>query len=167
MGKPCNSWVLESNENTLKILSSDPNYIKEGRYVFLVMKNNDWDIGQHLYQVKFTTGKLHINIMEGQPELGNLVRDKIQYYRYNMVNFKDSIKVIVTPFSGDPDLYVSVNRTNDRPNFSNYDYISSSVGSDIINIPISEYISKSPDCVAIAFLQVSWAVFSLFAGYYY
>lgn len=140
------TWTMGSSENNIKISRTDSNFIRQGQYNILVQKERIADEIPHLFTIKFSTGSFHTNIVEGLPEFGNMTMNEISYYSYHVVNLTGSITVSVTPISGDPDLYISINSSNRYPSSSQYDYNSVAIGADSIKLNLTEFHNQNPTC---------------------
>lgn len=88
-----------------------------------------------------------------------MTRDEMRYYKYQVVSTEGTILVAVTPMYGDPDLYISVNSSVHTPSMENNDYVSASLGADIIRIPLAEFYQKNPDCSVRFFDSSSCAIY--------
>ena len=135
--------VFESN---LKISRTDPNFKREGEYNILVVKQNQDSETPHLFSIKYSTGSFHTNIVEGLPEIGNQTRGDISFYSYHVINLTGSITVTVTPISGDPDLFISINSSNRFPSSNENDYFSVAIGADSIKLNLTEFHQMNPRC---------------------
>jgi hypothetical protein len=153
------TWMMNIYDNDIEILGTDENYITSGKYYVLLHKSIKSDSTPYISIVKFTTGSYHTTIVESQPELGRLVQAEVKYYRYNVVSRTGSITVLTTPFSGDPDLYISISSNNDKPSLGQSDYSALAVGADYIRIPLEEILMKNPNCAADRFTTTGCSVY--------
>jgi len=153
------TWVMGETERNLHILANDPNYNMNAKYNIYLAKLFTEETSPHIFTVGYTTGRFATSISEGQPEMGNLTRGEFKYYKYNVISDEGSISITVTPFSGDPDLYISINSTNDKPDSFSADYTSVAIGADLIKVPTSEISKKSPNCKFGAYTSSSCAIY--------
>ncbi len=140
------NWSFDGSEPQLQILASEKNYRSNATYNVLVMKASRESPEPHTFSLKFTTGAFLATLVEGQPEIGNITLMQPANYRYNVVNLTGIVTVTVTPFSGDPDLYISANSSNKAPSAWNADYISAKVGADSIKVPLVDLQKKNSQC---------------------
>lgn len=140
------TWALPESSNSFLISSKDPKYAREGLYYILVEKLYRSDNTAHVYTVKFVTGQYATTLFEGVPEVGNLTKGDIAYYKFFIVNATNDVTVSVMPLSGDPNLYVSVNSSNQLPSSKNYDFVSALVGADAITIPAKTIKERNKHC---------------------
>ncbi len=160
MPQPNNyTWTLAEQESNLQIVPTDPKYRLKARYNILVVKANEADSVPHMFSLTCSTGKFTTSVKEGQPEVGNLTKSEIKYYKYQVINLMGSITVAVTPFAGDPDLYVSINSSNTAPTYMNSDYSAVSLGADIIRIPLSEFYRRNPICTLLSFFSSACSIY--------
>lgn len=136
------TWSADASQ--LSIPVSDPYYRSRGTYYVLVCKAFRGNRIPHVFSVKYSTGVFLSTIVEGQPELGNVTRGQPVHYRYSVANFTGEVTVTVTPLSGDPDLYISINSSNKMPSIGHSDYVSASIGADAIRLQLTELQRKSP-----------------------
>jgi len=140
------TWNLPENSNSFLISNKDSKYKREGIYYILVEKMYNNDVSPHAYAVKFVTGQYATTLFEGLPEIGSLVKDDIAYYKFFISNMTNDITVSVMPLSGDPNLYISINSSNQLPSTKNYDFVSSLIGADSITIPAKTIKEKNKHC---------------------
>jgi len=153
------TWRMNLYDHDIEILARDNKYITSGRYNILIQKSIKNDDSPYMASIKFTTGTFHTTIVERQPELGNLAQSEVRYYKYNVISYTGSITILVTPFSGDPDLYISISPGNDKPGLGNSDYSALTVGADYIKIPIEEISRKNANCIADSFTSIDCSIY--------
>jgi hypothetical protein len=73
-----------------------------------------------------------LRLIDGRPERDYANVNEYEYYSFEVVTDHQDVVFILTPFSGDPDLFVS--RTNPHPNATDYDWKKRSFGTDVIPI---------------------------------
>ena len=152
-------WRSTLNSNSLHILTTDPGYKKIGTYNILVKKHLLEDTTPHLFNIKYSTGTFLSTIIEGSPEVGNLTKDNVEYFKYHVVNLTGSLTITLTPFSGNPDLYISINGSNQFPSKRQADYISAAIGADAIMVPLYEFHSKNANCFSAGFTSRECALY--------
>ncbi len=141
------TWELHNYDSSANIRTADPMYRACGTYYLLVTKAHSEDATPLAFSAKYITGQYLTTLMEGFPEVGNLTGEGVDYYEYNVWNMGEStITITVTPLSGDPDLYISVNSTNRLPSGDASDYHSAAFGADSIQIPTADLQRKNPRC---------------------
>lgn len=140
------SWQAQELDSSIYIGTADHNYRSSGTYYLLVLKAQSENLTPHLFSVKYTTGNYIASIMEGFPEIGNLTKNDFAYYKYYVTNFDGKITVSLTPFSGDPDLFISINSSRQMPTVADADYFSTTIGIDTIDIPLEEVMKKNKEC---------------------
>lgn len=150
------NWHIGPNENSLYI---SPNEVKRGSYFILVKMHNREEGIRYAFSIKYSTGAFMTILAEGMPEIGNLTRNTSAFYKFNVVNSTGSVIVTVTPFSGDPDLFISINSSNQFPSLRNSDYASASVGADSIKLSLPEVIQRNPQCNVFGFHVLRCAIY--------
>eukprot|EP01022_Parablepharisma_sp_SALTPOND_P028385 TRINITY_DN70889_c0_g1_i1.p1 TRINITY_DN70889_c0_g1~~TRINITY_DN70889_c0_g1_i1.p1 ORF type:complete len:1619 (-),score=127.34 TRINITY_DN70889_c0_g1_i1:4134-8990(-) len=140
------TWEFAQGATSLLIKSSDTRYRREGIYYVVVTKLFPTNTNPHAYTVKYITGLYSTTLLDGVPEIGNLTRGDIAYYKYFIANVTSDITLSVTPLSGDPDLYISVNASNQLPSSDQYDFVSAAVGADSIVVPIRTVLERNKRC---------------------
>eukprot|EP01022_Parablepharisma_sp_SALTPOND_P035050 TRINITY_DN93_c0_g1_i1.p1 TRINITY_DN93_c0_g1~~TRINITY_DN93_c0_g1_i1.p1 ORF type:complete len:1696 (+),score=117.78 TRINITY_DN93_c0_g1_i1:149-5236(+) len=138
------TWTFQPFDSAIYIRTSDNGYSRNGTYYVLITKYDTEDQSTHLFSIKYLTGIYTATLLEGYPEIGNITQDSSEFYKYYIHNFGDTITVTVTPFVGDPDLYISVSSSNKLPTKYESDYYSNGVGAD--SIQISRDSLKDPLC---------------------
>lgn len=153
------TWAITQFDRDIEILDNDPSYVANGKYYILLHKKEKEDTVPCIASVKFASGTFHTTVVESQPELGNLSQGETRYYRYNVVSSAGSITILVTPFSGDPDLYISLSSSNDKPDLDNRDYAALAVGADYIRIPVADILAKNPSCTTSHFASIDCSIY--------
>ena len=141
------TWKLSPDEHQLQITFNDPNYKRDGTYNILVQRRSESNTGSaSSFVIKYFTGTFLHGILEGQPEIGTLLENQFAYYKYTVFNLTTSVTVTLTPFSGNPDLFISIDDGNKAPSKKAYDYVSSTLGADSITITSTEFYSRNRAC---------------------
>lgn len=153
------TWCLHPYDSNLLIEKKDPANRPKGIYYILVTKSNIDDLSLHLYSIKYVTGTHSTTVTEGFPEVGSLQANEIAYYIYYVNEVERNIIVTVTPFTGDPDLYISVNSSNPLPSQTKYDYFSAGAGGDTIELNPQKDFKKNILCGFFNFTNPECAIF--------
>jgi len=143
------TWFFDTSYQTsLNIFANDPHYRRKAIYYVLVEHNPNIENRGNSFMIKYLSGSFITDIQESIPEMNNMTRNEFLYYRYQVTNNTAPITVTVTPLSGDPDLYISLDEKNKRPTKELADLISTSFGADSITVESSEFFTKNPVCVS-------------------
>ncbi len=141
------TWSMDYGQ-TILIKANDKNYRAQGTYYVSIYTDDMWWYTYYSYTVKFVTGRFSTTLMEGVPEVGNMTQGDVMYYKYYINDLANDFTVSVTPYYGDPDLYISVNSSNQLPSYDQNDYMSAAYGADSISIPIADVLATNPECKA-------------------
>jgi hypothetical protein len=87
------------------------------------------------YSLTGTSSSGIVELQAGAPQQGSLQAHQFDYYRIFVYSWRKDLTISVTPFSGDPDLYISVGSTTHQPNRTTYDWAATSYRGDSITIP--------------------------------
>lgn len=139
------TWQLPPQQTQLRIPVDDSNYRRHGTYYVLVQRVGE-SASASAFTVKYYTGAFLHALLEGQSEIGSLLENNFAYYKYSVANLITSVTITLTPFSGNPDLFISINDSNKMPSKQAYDYVSSTLGADSITITAQEYYTKNKVC---------------------
>jgi hypothetical protein len=85
------------------------------------------------FQVVAATSKSTVPLVSGVPQRQHVGRDDYMYFSYEVDNPMADIHLSVTPFTGDPDIYVSL-EPQIFPTFSNFTWRSALFGADSLTI---------------------------------
>lgn len=96
------------------------------------------------YSLLATLGNTSVFLADSTPLYDVVNHNDYKYYIFRTTDPTCLVKLAVTPFSGDPDLYVSV--TNDQPTSANYTWASTTIGRDVVEIAPEDanYCQTSP-----------------------
>jgi hypothetical protein len=103
-------------------------------------------LNQSSYTLHLSTIDLTITLSSGQPVRGTLDRNEIAYYKYSVTQPQQDIILSVTPFTGDPDMIVSLPPLL-HPTLTNYTWMVASWGADILTIQhtdLAQYCQPVP-----------------------
>jgi hypothetical protein len=89
---------------------------------------------QSQFSVSAATGQSFQRLADGIPRRGSVTAFKHSYFRVWMDSSYDDLTITVTPFSGDPDLYVTTGDDRDHPNATNAYWKSTAFRSDAVSI---------------------------------
>lgn len=89
---------------------------------------------QSQFSVSAATGQSFQRLADGIPRRGSVTAFKHSYFRVWMDSAYDDLTITVTPFSGDPDLYVTTGDDRDHPNATNAYWKSTAFRSDAVTI---------------------------------
>lgn len=65
------------------------------------------------------------------------IKKSFRWYRFDVPRANQDLIITVTPFSGDPDLYVMLDRGDgQRPNREHYDWRSLTSGADVLIVQV-------------------------------
>ena len=93
---------------------------------------------QSQFAISASTGRAFQNLADGVPRRGAVQATKYSYFRvYMNAPTATDLTITVTPFSGDPDLYVTTDPI-DHPNTTNAYWHSSAFRSDAVTIAIGQ-----------------------------
>jgi hypothetical protein len=75
-----------------------------------------------------------ITLQSGAAVSDFVEKNQLSYYRFQVFDTHKDLSIAVTPFSGDPDIFVSLGEKTSYPNRTNYMWSHRSIGTDIITI---------------------------------
>jgi len=140
------TYKFNRYDTSLFISHNDQKYQRIGTYYVLIEKLFQFNTNPHSFTVKYITGQYATTLLDGVPEIANLTKSDIAYYKYFLTNTTNDVTISVTPLYGDPDLYISLNNSNQLPSPNNYNLVSAAVGGDFITIPISKLQELNKKC---------------------
>ena len=85
------------------------------------------------FSVSAATGQAFQRLADGIPRRGSVMGFRYSYFRVWMDSESD-LTITVTPFSGDPDLYVTTGDDRDHPNATNAYWKSTAFHADAVSI---------------------------------
>ena len=133
------SWRLLPFENTISLKNKGKN-----KYFLLITKRNKES--KAIFSVEYVTGKHIISLIEGYPAIGNTTKGLSDFYKYYVGAFESEVIITVTPFLGNPDLYISISPNNKMPTKKEYDYASTRIGADSMIVAKEELMKKNSAC---------------------
>ncbi|CAI2385317.1 unnamed protein product [Moneuplotes crassus] len=98
------------------------------------------------FSIKYSTGHGLQPIKQNTPVHGTVKIGEYDYFRYHSLTKVDQLTVSLTPLSGESDLVVSTDPSNDSPTMKNSSYHSSKVGKDSILIDGRDLFESNPSC---------------------
>lgn len=153
------SWQISAYENSVIITSKDAKYKPVATYYLLVTNQDPTSKSVNMFTVKYLTGDYMVTLMEGYPEQGFLWAGTSESYKYFVSDYENDITIAVTPLSGDPDLFISIQESNKFPSLGKSDYSSTNVGADSVQISIKSLQDKSPNCRSSSFFATECAIY--------
>jgi hypothetical protein len=121
--------------NELQISQYDPNYKAGISYVVGVISE-----GGASFQIIGAVGNTMKLLTPGVPETGAVSAGTYSYYKLSSSSYGEGMKITLTPMSGDPDVYVSANSSNPRPDSKNFDKESSGSSIETVLFQWSELL---------------------------
>ena len=88
------------------------------------------------YQVSFALEDAVLQLQTGVLVNDGVGSEEYSYFAIGVPPGRQSLRVILTPNSGDPDLFIST--SNSRPNFRNFTWRSIQYGTDSLTITTKE-----------------------------
>jgi len=120
------------DRSSISIPSSDPNACTNCYYLLLVLSNSQTASAD--YSVVAASSEAIVSLTDGVPHTDVVSRGAYEYYRIVLTQPSVDVQVIVTPYYGDPDLYLSWHADISRPNMTNNDARSTSQYNDSIYV---------------------------------
>jgi hypothetical protein len=102
--------------NELQISQYDPNYRAGLSYIVGVISE-----GGASFQILGAVGNTIKLLTPSVPETGAVSAGLYSYYKLSSSSYGQGMKITLTPMSGDPDIFVSANSSNPRPDSKNFD----------------------------------------------
>ena len=134
------NWKGENNE-LLTILRSDSHFRTNSKYLILVQAIGFSGDRSATYTIQFTQGNDIFMLLSDVSISGHIRPSEYSYYSFPLHYSKLDIKISLTVSSGDPDLYLSLNYENTRPNKTNYSIRSTTFGSETLTLLWDDQIS--------------------------
>lgn len=106
----------------------------------------------YTYAISYTTKDSFTYLQAGLPQEITQKKDAYQYFRHFVTKKTLDLSIAMTVFSGNPQLYVSLNPANKFPNASDHDlntwnqYIISGSKGKAIYLSYSELVKSNPIC---------------------
>lgn len=141
----------------IKADGSDPNYRAGALYVVGVLSTSNTTTGTDFSITYATSGQSITTLISGEPVEGAVSAGQYNYYRVAVSNDGEDVLVLLTPFSGDPDLYISVHSANPFPNVTNHDFYSMSIYNDSVYIRSNQLVECHPNTSTLEDVAVSSA----------
>jgi len=136
-------WILtDPNLDGIYVAYADIGYVptdnqQNGEYYIAVTASSDasFNVIASVYDLSSTGNNDHLIVLtDGQPQSDVLIQENsVRYYSFVAQPSATNVVITVTPFYGDPDLYVNIGTVN--PTKQKSDYSSTSIGGDSLNIP--------------------------------
>mmetsp|Transcript_3149 Transcript_3149/g.4876 ORF Transcript_3149/g.4876 Transcript_3149/m.4876 type:complete len:2519 (-) Transcript_3149:278-7834(-) len=98
------------------------------------------------YRLELTLQDTTRTLSSGVAVRSHLDQHEIDYYKYTVTAPDKDVVIVVTPFSGDPDMFVSL-APNRHPSYANYTWMTAFWGADTLTIQhsdLSEYCVPVP-----------------------
>jgi hypothetical protein len=130
------NWKSNSNglNDVVTIHPGDYWYKKDSTYLILVLADKYTADKSATYLINFNAGDGTFILSEDIPYTNVVLEHEYNYYLFPIHFDHEDVKISITVFSGDPDLYVSLDPQNPNPTTVNYDYRSSSFGNEAITL---------------------------------
>ena len=121
-------YIWYSSNGSLEISTKDPKFRREGAYFVTVYPRYQlWDRltdDYYKYMIVYTTQDMFI-YLQSQVALDHIQdKDSTQFYRHFVTKANSDISVSMTVFSGNPNLFLSVNPNNKQPTELSNDFTS-------------------------------------------
>ena len=145
-------WRSDSSGSGLIISHADSKFKMRDSYFVLVRATppsyaGQWASSKHpAFIVKYVTGSTVGRLKNAVAEIGHMKREEYTYYKHQVTPLGSPITISITPFSGDPDLFVSTNTSNQYPNAGRWDLKSSRRGSDSVVVSPERMQIGNPTC---------------------
>jgi hypothetical protein len=133
------SWGLGSNyehdEDTITIRTRDPSFCKNCRYNIMVVGSASTNVGTK-YSITATSSVHSTRLQNGVAHKGWVDTGKYQYYTFDVRGDEVDVSFVVTPITGDPDIYVSA--VSPKPTKDNKQWFSQRSGGDAVHIEYAD-----------------------------
>lgn len=131
----CTCNASHSDHSTvLNISPTDHWYRPESTYLVLVQANEFSADLSATYSITFSTGDGTVRLQEGVQFVDDVNEGNYKFYSFPVHESHEDISIKVTTFSGDPDLYLSVNPNNTRPDRDHHDFASNAFGGEVMTL---------------------------------
>jgi len=97
----------------------------------------DSDDSESSYRIEVSTQDSTTTLRSGVAIRSNLYQQTIDYYKYTVTTPDVDIVVSITPFYGDPDMFMAFSPVT-HPNPDNYTWMAANYGADTLNIQADE-----------------------------
>lgn len=104
------------------------------------------DYKDYRFTIKYATSNSISVIVKDAPAFGNVQIGKYDYFRYHSITKVNSLTVSLTSLSGDANLVVSIDPSNEFPTKTKNSYHSMKEGKDSIELDGSKLFDKNPSC---------------------
>ncbi|OMJ70119.1 hypothetical protein SteCoe_31973 [Stentor coeruleus] len=118
----------------INISPNDPSYKLDSTYLILVMGENYLADNTSTYVVAFTCGDANMILSEDVPVTGVVIENEYNYYTFPIHYNHEDVTISITALTGDPDMYISVDPLNPNPTYREYDFVSTTFGSEYITL---------------------------------
>ncbi|OMJ79043.1 hypothetical protein SteCoe_21027 [Stentor coeruleus] len=140
------NWYFESSNygptDVITIESSDPDYRIGTTYIIMIVASK-YDIDNMAsYYIEIASGDDSVMLGEDVSVPGKVSDGEYKYYSFPVHYLHEDLSITLMVLSGDPDLYISFNYSNPRPNNMDYDIKSNEYGSEVICLLWEETLSK-------------------------
>ena len=96
------------------------------------------------YSLMAVTSAYSSDLSNGVPMYGTVAKNEFQYYVFHADEPNALLQFALTPYSGDPDIYIST--TNPNPTTRNFTWASMGIGRDVIEISVEDHHYCQPPC---------------------
>lgn len=96
------------------------------------------------YQISFTMENSILRLQAGVSVTDAVDKNEYSYFSFAMPRGRQSLRIILTPTIGDPDLFISM--INRHPSLTNSTWRSMSYGSDTVTISPVEDVHACTEC---------------------
>ena len=141
VGFSINCYITHNITKSLPSLNNQLYNIKGGTLIISNPLQGSYFIGIYSRILSFFTITATLSndiliLQDGQSINGEIKAKKYDYYQIEIDDLEKDFTISLTSFSGDPDLYISLNNNfgSIRPTKSNYTWYSNHYGSDLITI---------------------------------
>ncbi|OMJ74814.1 hypothetical protein SteCoe_26193 [Stentor coeruleus] len=140
------NWHFKSsNYGSIDVITIDPNdpdYRIGMTYIIMIVADK-FDIDDTAsYYIEIASGSDSVMLGEDVSVPGKVANGIYKYYSFPVHYLHEDLSITLMVLSGDPDLYISFNYSNPKPNKSDYDIKSNEYGSEVINLLWEETLSK-------------------------
>ncbi|OMJ88503.1 hypothetical protein SteCoe_9537 [Stentor coeruleus] len=130
----------------INISPDDIWYKLDSTYLILVMGESYLADNTSTYVVGFTCGDANMILNEDVPITGVVMQNEYNYYTFPIHYKHEDVTISITALTGDPDMYISVDPLNPNPTYLEYDFISTTFGSEYITLVWEQGLKdKCPD----------------------
>lgn len=130
------NWCLCEDRQDEKLLVIDPlepRFKLKGTYLILVKATDFQGLDSASYTLLYFTGEHPVWLTDGQPFYDSVEISQYNYYKLEVRRSRD-LSIIITAETGDPDLYVNINKET-LPDRLSHDFAGIGFGSEVLYLP--------------------------------